>query len=121
MMQRSHDQAPRIGGVERAFRLLAVLCWVSFALLVALIVVSSLSWDLLARLLGEWFFVRVGGVLVGLATATSGLLAWREFRANPAEESEFGEWTGKALLYATVFAVTFIMSFQFLPALFFSF
>jgi hypothetical protein len=56
-----------------------------------------------------------------MVTATSGLLAWREFRANPVEESEYGEWTAKALLYATVFAITFIMSFQFLPALFFSF
>lgn len=107
--------------VKWAIGLLTVLCWASFALLVVLVVLSSLYWDLLAQLLGEWFFVRVGGVLVGLAMATSGLLAWREFRANPAEESERGEWTAKALLYATVFAITFFMSFHFLPSLFFSF
>ena len=104
-----------------AVGLLAVLCCASFALLVALVVLSSLYWDLLAQLLGEWFFVRVGGVLVGLAMATSGLVTWGEFRAHPVEEGEYGEWTAKALLYATVFAITFTMSFGFLPALFFSF
>jgi hypothetical protein len=103
-----------------AVGLLTVLCWVSFVLLVVLMVLSWLYWDLLAQLLGEWFFVRVGGVLVGLAMATSGLLAWGEFRAHPFEESEYGEWTAKALMYATVFAITFTLSFQFLPALFFS-
>jgi hypothetical protein len=36
-------------------------------------------------------------------------------------KSESGEWTAKALLYATVFAITFTISFQFLPGLFFSF
>jgi hypothetical protein len=107
--------------VRWAVGLLRVLCWASFALLVGLIVLSWLYWDLLAGVLGEWFFVRVGGVLVGLAMAASGLLAWGEFRANPAQESEYGEWTAKALLYATVFAITFTLSFQFLPALFFSF
>jgi hypothetical protein len=106
--------------VKWAVGLLTVLCWASFALLVGLMVLSSLYWDLLAGVLGEWFFVRVGGVLVGLAMATSGLLAWGEFRANPLKESEYGEWTGKALLYATVFAITFTLSFQFLPSLFFS-
>jgi hypothetical protein len=29
-----------------------------------------------------------------------------EFRAHPFEESEYGEWTAKALLYAKVFAIT---------------
>jgi hypothetical protein len=106
--------------VKWAVGLLTALCWASFALLVVLMTLSWLYWDLLAQLLGEWFFVRVGGVLVGLAMATSGLLAWREFRAHPFEESEYGEWTAKALLYATVFAITFTLSFQFLPALFFS-
>jgi hypothetical protein len=114
----------RISTMEASIRwtigLLTVLCWASFVLLVVLVVLSSLYWDLLAQLLGESFFVRVGGVLVGLVTATSGLLAWGEFRANSAEESERGEWTAKALLYATVFAIAFFMSFQFLPALFFS-
>jgi hypothetical protein len=120
-MQRSHDRVPRVRFVERAVRLLTVVCWASFSLFVALMILSAVSWDLLAQLLGEWFFVRVGGVLVGLAMATSGLLAWGEFRANPMEESEYGEWTAKALLYSTVFAITFTMSFQFLPSLFFSF
>lgn len=106
--------------VRWAVDLLTVLCLASFALLVGLIVLSWLYWDLLTQLLGEWFFVRVGGVLVGLAMATSGLLAWREFRANPEEESEYGEWTAKALLYATIFAITLFLSFQFLPALFIS-
>jgi hypothetical protein len=40
--------------------LLTMLCWASFVLFVVLIVVSGLYWDLLAQLLGEWFFVRVG-------------------------------------------------------------
>ena len=101
--------------------LFQVLCWTSFALLVMLVVLSWLYWDLLVQLLGGWFFARVGGVLVGLAMATSGLVAWGEFRAHPVEEGEYGEWTAEALLYAMVFAITFTMSFGFLPALFFSF
>jgi hypothetical protein len=107
--------------VKWAVGLLTVLCWASFAPLVVLVVLSSIYWDFLAQLLGEWFFVRVGSVLVGLVMATSGLLAWGEFRAHRIEESEYGEWTAKALLYATVFAITLPMSFQFLPAPFFSF
>src|SRR3712207_6402683 len=107
--------------VKWAGGLVLVLCWTSFALFVMLVILSWLYWDLLAQLLGEWFFARVGGVLVGLAMATSGFITWGEFRAHPVEEGEYGEWTAKAMLYATVFAITLTMSFQFLPALFFSF
>jgi hypothetical protein len=75
-----------------AVGLLTVLCWVSFVLLVVLMVLSWLYWDLLAQLLGEWFFVRVGGVLVGLAMATSGLLA--EVRAGHREVASCLWWKG---------------------------
>src|SRR3712207_8581921 len=37
----------------------------------------------------------VNAVLIGTVAACSGLIAWYEFRANPAEEAEYGEWTGK--------------------------
>jgi hypothetical protein len=46
--------------VKWASGLVQVLCWTSFALLVMLVVLSWLYWDLLAQLLGEWFFARVG-------------------------------------------------------------
>lgn len=107
--------------MNRAVSVLTWVFWASAALLVALLVLSWLGRDFLAGLLGESYFVRLGGVLVGLVMVSSACLTWYEFRANPVEESERGEWTAKALLYATVFAITFFLSFQFLPAMFFSF
>ena len=58
-------------------------------------------------------------VLVGTVTICSGLIAWYEFRANNAEETEYGEWTGKAALYATIFGITLFLSFLFIPVAFF--
>lgn len=50
----------------------------------------------------------------------SGTIAWYEFRANPLEEAEYGEWMGKMLFYATVFRITLFMSVFFIPAVFFA-
>jgi hypothetical protein len=72
-------------------------------------------------------------VSVGLAMVCSGLLFWRELRANRQElravrrerrdirvEEEGEEWTPKAWLYATAFGLSFFVSWYLLPALFFS-
>src|SRR3712207_9490854 len=61
----------------------------------------------------------VNAVLIGTVAACSGLIAWYEFRANPAEEAEYGEWTGKMAFYAMVFGITLFLSFFFVPVVFF--
>jgi len=45
---------------------------------------------------------------------------WIEFRSNPAEDAERGEWTSKMLFYGLVFALTLFVGFYYLPALFFA-
>jgi hypothetical protein len=41
----------------------------------------------------------------------SGLIALYEFRLNPLPETERGEWTGRQLLYALVFTISFFVAF----------
>jgi hypothetical protein len=44
-----------------------------------------------------------------------------EWRKNPVDKTERGEWTGSQLLYSIVFAITLLTSAYYLPALYFSF
>ena len=50
----------------------------------------------------------------------SGVIAWAEFRRNPSEDAESGEWTNKMLFYGLVFAITFFVGFLYLPGLYFA-
>jgi hypothetical protein len=72
------------------------------------------------RILSQEGLEVVYAVLMGIVVVCSGLITWQEFRANPAEEAEYGEWTGRMMFYASVFGITLFMSFYFVPMVFFS-
>ena len=105
--------------MEQVVRILTAIFWVAALLLVASLFVAWLSYDLLVGLLSDKGLGVVNAVLMGTVVVCSGLIAWYEFRANPAEEAEYGEWTGRMAFYATVFGITLFMSFYFVPLVFF--
>jgi hypothetical protein len=94
-------------------------------LLVLFWVAPGLHEERSLNLLGDMFLL-----FVGLAMVSSAFLFWQELRANRQEiraarrESrdisvdDGQEWTPKAWLYATVFALSFFLAWYGLPALF---
>ena len=105
--------------MEHFVRILTAIFWVAAPLLVASLFVAWLSYDFMVGLLSEEGLEVVNAVLMGIVVVCSGLIAWAEFRANPAQEAEYGEWTGRMAFYATVFGITLFMSFYFVPMVFF--
>lgn len=103
--------------VVRILRFVLMVAGPSFVLLIAF---SWLSYDYLVSLFGPEYFIRVASALIGALLISSGLLMLNEWRNNPLEETEQGEWSGDQLLYSIVFAITLIFSVYYLPALFFS-
>jgi hypothetical protein len=51
---------------------------------------------------------------------SSGAIAWIEFRSNPEEDAERGEWTNKMLFYGLIFAITFFVAFLYWASLIFA-
>jgi hypothetical protein len=105
--------------MEQAVRILTAIFWVAASLLVGSLFVAFLSYDFLVGLFSGEGLEVVNAVLMGTVMVSSGLIAWYEFRANPAEEAEYGEWTAKMSFYALVFGITLFMSFFFVPVAFF--
>jgi hypothetical protein len=83
--------------VEQVIRALNVAFWVVAALLVA----SLLFLDA----------PIVNAVLLLAVVVCSGALALYEFRLNPLDDTERGEWTGRQLFYALVFTISFFVAF----------
>ncbi len=94
-----------------ALRVLTVVFWISAAIFVMSLAVSSMADD--GGELSSWM---VGMSLLGVMVS-SGALAWWEMRSNP--ESE-GEWTNKMLFFILVFCLTFFVAFLYLPGLYFA-
>jgi hypothetical protein len=86
--------------VESAVRVLNIVFWVAAVLLV----VSLVLFDAQA----------VNTVLMVVVVVCSGAIAWYEFRLNPTEDTERGEWTGRQLFYALVFTITFFVAFLYI-------
>ena len=105
--------------MERFVRILTVFLWVAATLFVVMLFAGGLSFEFLVGLLGRERLETLEAVLVGTVALCSGLIAWYEFRANNAEETEYGEWTGKAALYSTIFGITLFLSFLFVPIAFY--
>jgi hypothetical protein len=105
--------------MERFVRILAVVLWVAATLFVVMLFAGGLSFEFLVGLLGRERLETFEAVLIGTVALCSGLIAWYEFRANNAEETEYGEWTGKAALYATIFGITLFLSFLYVPIAFY--
>jgi hypothetical protein len=73
-------------------------------------VLDVVFWIIAAMLVGALFFLdepAVNAVLMALLVVCSGVLALYEFRLNPLSDTERGEWTGRQLFYALVFAIGF--------------
>jgi hypothetical protein len=105
--------------MERFVRILTVFLWVAATLFVVMLFAGGLSFEFLLGLLGRERLETFEAVLVGTVTLCSGLIVWYELRANNAEETEYGEWTGKAALYSTIFGITLFLSFLFVPIAFY--
>jgi hypothetical protein len=90
------------------FRCLTIVSWLSIAATVAWLALSNTG------PVGDAFGVRgsqtVFTVLITTIATCSGLILWREWRDDPAGESEYGEWTNKQLFYAIVFAISFFVA-----------
>jgi hypothetical protein len=105
--------------MERIVRILTWLLWVAATLFVVMLFAGGLSFEFLVGLLGSEGLETLEAGLVGTVALCSGLVAWHEFRANNARETEYGEWTGKAALYSTIFGIALFLSFLFVPVAFF--
>jgi uncharacterized membrane protein len=96
--------------MEQVVRILTAIFWVAASLFVASLFVAFLSYDFMVGVLSDEGLEVFNAVLIGTIVVCSGLIAWYEFRANPAEEAEYG---------AVVFGITLFMSFFFVPVAFF--
>ena len=82
--------------VQPVVRVLNVVFWVAAALLVASVVLLD---------------VPVVNAVLMVVVVCSGLIALYEFRLNPMEDAERGEWTGRQLFYGLVFTISFFVAF----------
>ena len=79
-------------------------------------------WIIAAMLVGALLFLyepALTAVLLALLVVCSGVLALYEFRLNPLSDTERGEWTGRQLFYALVFAIGFFVAFIYILAVIF--
>ncbi|HEY6712132.1 MAG TPA: hypothetical protein VI055_07665 [Rubrobacter sp.] len=77
-------------------------------------ILDVVFWLTAALLVGALVFLEepaVNAVLMVVLVVCSGLIALYEFRLNPLPETERGEWTGRQLLYAVVFTISFFVAF----------
>jgi di/tricarboxylate transporter len=100
--------------VSSALPVLTVVFWVAAAIFVVLLAVPSFIGSL-----GAWLSLLTGISLL-VVMLSSGAIAWVEFKSNPSEDAERGEWTNKMLFYGLVFAITFFVAFFYLPGLYFA-
>jgi hypothetical protein len=113
--QQHRRQSPEQGRlIRRALPVLTVVFWVAASVCVAAIAVYSFT-----RSMGAWLTWTTGISLL-VVMACSGAIAWIEFRSNPEEDAERGEWTNKMLFYGLVFAGTFFVSFLYWLSLYFA-
>jgi len=93
---------------------LTVAFWVAASICVVMIAVYSLTENV-----GAWLTWTTGISLL-LVVVCSGAIAWIEFRSNPMEDAERGEWTNKMLFFGLVFAITFFVTFIYWVSLYFA-
>jgi ABC-type nickel/cobalt efflux system permease component RcnA len=100
--------------IRSALPVVTVMFWVGASICVAAIAMFSFT-----ESIGAWLFWIIGVSLL-IVVVSSGAIAWAEFRSNPEEDAERGEWTNKMLFYGLVFAITFFVTLLYLPALYFA-
>jgi hypothetical protein len=116
--QEQHTPRPQQGLFFRSMRnalpILTVVFWVAAAIFVVLLTVPSFAGS-------NGVGLRLpSGVSYLVVVLSSGAILWIEFRSNPTEDAERGEWTNKMLFYGLVFALTLFVGFYYLPALYFA-
>ena len=100
--------------IRTALPVLTVVFWVAAAICVVMIAVYAFTHSM-----GAWLSWMIGISLL-VVTVSSGAIAWVEFRSNPADDAERGEWTNKMLFYGLVFAITFFVAFLYWASLIFA-
>ena len=93
---------------------LTVVFWVAAPIFVVLIAVSAFT-----ERIGAWQSLATGISLL-VVVLSSGAIAWVEFKSNPMDDAERGEWTNKMLFYGIVFGIAFAVAALYLPALYFA-
>jgi hypothetical protein len=91
--------------VDPIVRVLDVIFWLTFVLLVGALVFLEEP--------------GVNAVLMVVLVVCSGLIALYEFRLNPLPETERGAWTSRQLFYAVVFTISFFVGFIYILTLIF--
>ena len=111
-------QHPKRGALvqmlRRALPALTTVFWVAAAILVLLMALPSFIGGA-----GAWLHWMTGMTLL-VVVACSGAIAWSEFKDNPSEEAERGEWTNKMLFYGLVFAISFFVAFLYWLTIYFA-
>src|SRR5215210_8268959 len=111
--QRAHR--PEQGQLIRsALPVLTVVFWVAAVICVVMIAAYAFT-----QSMGAWLSWIIGVSLL-FVVISSGAIAWVEFRSNPEEDAERGEWTNKMLFFGLVFAITFFVAFLYCASLFFA-
>jgi hypothetical protein len=100
--------------MRSALPVVTVVFWVAAPILVVLFAVPSFIGSI-----GAWLH-WITGITLLVVTSSSGAIAWVEFKSNPPEEAERGEWTNKMLFYGLVFAVTLFVAFLYWLTIIFS-
>ena len=86
-----------------------IFFWLAAAALVAWLILSGSG--LADGMVGPRASQTIFTILVSAVALSSGLILRREWRENPAQESEYGEWTTRQLFFSIVFAISFFVAF----------
>ncbi|HET7272021.1 MAG TPA: hypothetical protein VFI90_13160 [Rubrobacter sp.] len=108
------EQGTFVRTLHKAVPVLTVVFWIAAAILVVLLALPSFVGST-----GVWLTLLTG-ISMLVVVSSSGALAWVEFRSNPMEDAERGEWTNRMLFYGLVFAITFFVAFLYWVSLYFS-
>ena len=114
--QRIHSpqQGSIFRSIHNALPVVTVVFWGAAAILVVLFAVPSFVGSI-----GAWLH-WITGITLLVVMLSSGAIAWVEFKSNPTEEAERGEWTNRMLFYGLVFAVTLFVAFLYWLTIIFS-
>jgi hypothetical protein len=104
----------RRGFIDAALLVLTVVFWVAALTFVALMAFYAITGSVGTA--SSW----ATGISLLIVAVSSGVITWVEFRKNPADEAERGEWTNRALFYGLVCAISAFVAFLSLPALYFA-
>ena len=113
-MHRSQQQGAFFRRMRSALPVVTVVFWGAAAILVVLFAVPSFIGSI-----GLWLR-WITAITLLVVTLSSGTIAWVEFKSNPPEDAEQGEWTNKMLFYGLAFAGAFFVAFLYWLTIYFS-